>query len=89
MDSHQNIEPVVVYVQLLDEGTYTYRPTSAEPIRGKIYRLLPTVGYDPEDETWEFAPGSLVECEKQRLKVGDVLLAVKLAYDGDENDLTV
>lgn len=89
MDSHQKIDPVVVYVQLLDEGTYTYRPTSAKPIRGKIYRLLPTVGYDPEDETWEFPPESLVECEKQRLKVGDVLVAVKLAYDGDENDLTV
>ena len=54
----------LVFVNLLDEGTPTLRPTNAEPLGGKLYRLLPTKRYDPEVETWEFLPGSIVVCER-------------------------
>lgn len=53
---------MTVYVQLLNEGTPTYRPTQAEEVGEGIYRLLPTDNYDPEDEEWEFLPGALVRC---------------------------
>ena len=57
---------VTVYVQLLEEGTDTMRPTQAMPLGGDSYKLLPTPSYDPEDEIWEFLPGSIVRCEKRR-----------------------
>lgn len=52
---------ITVYVRLLDEGTEVARPTLAEEVEPSVYRLLPTQDYDPEDETWEFPPGSLVQ----------------------------
>ena len=56
-------ETVVVYVPLLDEGTPTLRGTQAIPLGKDLYKLLPTSDYDPEDETWEFLPGSIVQCD--------------------------
>jgi len=53
---------VEVYVPLLDEGTPTIRGTQAIPLGGDLYRILPTPDYDPEDETWEFLPNSVVRC---------------------------
>ena len=53
----------IIYVELLDEGTPTIRPTKGIFVADNIYRLLPTPNYDPEDETWMFHPGSLVRCE--------------------------
>lgn len=49
-----------IYVQLLDEGTPTARPTQAIDLGNGFYKLLPTPNYDPEDEKWEFLPGSTV-----------------------------
>lgn len=64
-----------VYVELLDEGVPTWRPTSAESLGQGRYRLLATDSYDPEDETWQFLPGTVVTCEKRRVS-GDVRLVV-------------
>jgi hypothetical protein len=69
---------VVVYVNLLNEGTPTIRPTDAEVAGEGLYKLLPTERYDPENEEWEFLPGSIVLCQK--VWTDDwkrVLLAVK------------
>ncbi len=55
---------VMVYVPLLDEGTPTIRGTQAIPMGGDLYKILPTPNYDPEDETWEFLPGSIVRCDE-------------------------
>jgi hypothetical protein len=60
-----DIQTEQVYVQLLNEGTPTWRPTMAERLTPGLYRLLATEGYDPEDEEWEFRPGSVVRCETQ------------------------
>ena len=75
MDSKSNNELVVLYVQLLDEGTYTFRPTSARTLGGGLYELLPTPKYDPEDEKWEFLPGSIVRAVAEKLDGENVLVA--------------
>lgn len=58
-----------VYVQLLDEGTPTVRPTQAIDMGGGLYKLLPTPNYDPEDEKWEFLPGSIVRVKMTRSQI--------------------
>jgi hypothetical protein len=58
--------PIKIYVRLLDEGTEVARPTDALPLGDGLFRVLPTPDYDPQDETWEFPPGSLVRCKKEQ-----------------------
>lgn len=69
-------KPIAIYVALLDEGTDVCRTTLAEPVGSGLYRLLPTADYDPEDEIWEFPPGSIVRCEERQGREGTYLLAV-------------
>lgn len=57
-----------IYVQLLNEGTTVYRPTQGEEVAEGLYRILPTEGYDPDDETWEFIPGTIVRCAVKVLR---------------------
>jgi hypothetical protein len=57
----------VIYIQLLDEGVDVWRPTEGEMIADMVFKVLPTENYDPEDEHWEFPPGTIVRCEKQIL----------------------
>ena len=71
-----SITRVKVYVRLLDEGVDVSRPTEAVQLAGSLYKLLPTPNYDPEDETWEFPPGSIVRVEKRQGSEGEHLLAV-------------
>lgn len=71
-------EPLKVFVQLLGEGTVVFRPTLGVPLGNGMYRLLPTDDYDPEDESWEFLPGSIVRCEERRINGDQVLVAVSL-----------
>ncbi len=63
-----------VYVQLLNEGTVIFRPTRALDLGDGIFRLLPTPDYDPEDEEWEFLPGTSVRCGKRTDASGDEYL---------------
>jgi hypothetical protein len=61
-----------VYVPLLDEGTDVWRPSSAEHIRGDVYRIM---GEVPAEEQWQFSPGQLVslsspEAFRRRLSCG-------------------
>lgn len=72
------MQTVEIYVSLLEEGTPTARATQAVPLGNGTYRLLPTPNYDPEDEIWEFLPGSVVRCEMRRgVFVDKFLLAVE------------
>lgn len=68
-----------VYVQLLGEGTIVFRPTKALRIGADAVQLLPTDNYDPEDEDWEFKPGSIVRVEKRRLSDGECCVAIATA----------
>ncbi len=66
---------ITVFVPLCDEGTPTLRPTQAIPLGGDLYKILPTPDYDPEDETWEFLPGSVVRCDRiTSLTTGKIIL---------------
>lgn len=56
-----------VYVQLLNEGSPTYRPVEAVQISANVYQLIGHDIYDPEDEEWEFEPGTRVRVEEQEL----------------------
>lgn len=71
-----SIEKVVIYVRLMGEGTTVFRPTQGVPFGEGHYKLLPSDDYDPDDEIWEFLPGSVVSVEMQRLDGGVVMVAV-------------
>lgn len=73
-------ETVLIYIQLLGEGSPAARGTQAVPMGDGRYRVLPTPDYDPEDEIWEFPPGSIVRCEKTLSARGtEILLAIESA----------
>lgn len=72
-------QPLQVYVRLLGEGTTVYRPAFAMPTGTNTARLLMPSGFDPDDEHWEFQPGTLVSLERRRLSGGEVLVAVAAA----------
>lgn len=69
------IEKHLIYIPLLDEGTPVSRPTFAEKISDRVYRVLAIDGYDENDEMWAFPPGTLVTCEKVVRSTGEILLA--------------
>lgn len=71
-----------IFVPLLEEGTPTIRPTQAIPLGNGTYKVLPTPDYDPEDEVWEFLPGSVVQCDmiEDMIEGGNILRAYKKIY---------
>jgi hypothetical protein len=75
MSDDQISSEVTVYVLLLDEGTEVFRPTEADPCGTGLYRFRITPDYDPDDESWEFPPGTLEKVEERR--GGNFLLAVR------------
>ncbi|NBX67054.1 MAG: hypothetical protein EBQ96_08675 [Proteobacteria bacterium] len=58
------MKKIEVYVTLLEEGTDTIRATDAVDMGNGTFKLLPTPSYDPEDEIWEFLPGSIVKIKQ-------------------------
>jgi hypothetical protein len=68
-----------ILIRLLDEGVEVWRPTQGLPVGPLTYKVLPTPKYDPDDEQWEFAPGTIVVCERRTLSGGPALVAVRLA----------
>jgi hypothetical protein len=68
-----------IYVRLLDEGVKTYRPVSALEVSRTVYEIEGFDIYNPEDESWEFPPGSLVMVEQQSLSGSVVLVATAAA----------
>lgn len=79
MERKMGENTIKIYINLLEEGTPTWRPTQAIPTGNGLYKILPTPKYDPEDEIWEFLPNSIVRCEPRKSDKGEmVLLAVEL-----------
>ena len=60
----------------LDEGTDCSRPTRGVSLGQGLFKLLPTENYNPEDEHWEFRPGSIVCTKEVRNIDGAYLLAI-------------
>ena len=75
MSKQANIQEI--YVALLDEGTEVWRPVPALKVGESVYVVLRPDDYDPEDERWQYPPGSVVECSARRLADGEVLAATK------------
>lgn len=69
---------VEIYVNLLNEGTPCARPTRALTLGNGLFELLPTEGYDPEDEHWEFRPGSIVRGKETQRDGEAYLLATSI-----------
>ncbi len=65
-----------VYVRLLNEGVQVYRPVSALQTGINIYELRGADIYNPEDEEWEFLPGSRVVVEERILEGQKALVAI-------------
>ncbi len=87
MASDISNQTVTVYVRLLDEGTPTSRPTNAVKVGIDSFTLLATPNYDPEDEHWEFLPGTVVRCEAREHNGERYLLAVGLSADSVDHHL--
>jgi len=68
-----------VYLSVFDEGTPVWRPVPAWKIDASTYIVLRPADYDPEDENWEFPPGSIVTCESRKTSKGTILAAVRRA----------
>ena len=69
----------IIYIKLLNESVYVLRPTQGKMVRDMVFKILPTVNYDPEDEHWEFLPGKIVRCERRQSEnLGkEILVAVE------------
>jgi hypothetical protein len=66
-----------IFVYLQEEGTDVWRPTLGRKIGHMVFEVLATSDYEPEDEKWQFVPGTIVECEKRILNGATVLAAVR------------
>jgi hypothetical protein len=66
----------IIYIKLLNEGSVAYRPVSAYEIGNNIYKIYGLEVYDPEDEEWEFLPGTHVLVEEQIISGEKVLVAI-------------
>jgi hypothetical protein len=76
---------IEIYVSLLEEGTPTLRGTKAIDLGNNLYELLPTSNYDPEDEVWEFEPGSIVFGQARQSNKGEkILVAVRQNISREE-----
>ena len=69
----------VVYVKLCGEGTVVFRPVKAILLGPATARLTTPPDYDPDDEDWEFAPGSVVHVERRIINGNEACVAVALA----------
>jgi hypothetical protein len=76
------VDPVTIFVALIDEGTDVWRPVQARPLGGDLYRII-GVEADVSDEVWQFSPGAIVRCEPKRFNDGQVSMsAVELDEAG-------
>ena len=65
----------IIYIPLIDEGTSVVRPTTAISLGGDLYRVLATPDYNPEDEIWEYLPGTVVRCSRKVRNGEEILVA--------------
>ena len=73
----ENNPSVRIFVKLLNEGTDVWRPVEAVRIDEDVYQINRSNPYDPQDETWEFMPGTMVKCEMKNLGQGQQMVAIE------------
>jgi hypothetical protein len=69
-----NLEKMLIYVALMDEGTKCWRPVQAQRLEGDRFRIVDAM---PEGERWEFPSGAVVRCREHTFAEGKGLLAVE------------
>lgn len=69
-------KPVTVYLNLLNQGIACLRTVQAEHLGRDFYRIVEP---EPEGENWQFHPGQIVRCRKQKLSNGKGLVAFEEA----------
>jgi hypothetical protein len=62
----------MIYMPLLDEGTSVWRPVQAERLDDGTFKVL---GEVPDEEIWQFPPGSVVQCREHVFSGGHRALA--------------
>ena len=67
-----------IFIPLLDEGTTVLRPTQGLLVCEGLFAVQSTPDYDPNDEHWEFAPGSVVRCVTEEYAGESILVAREL-----------
>jgi hypothetical protein len=67
-----------IYVALLDEGIDVWRPVDAERLAPDRYLILEQ-DYNPGIERWEFEPGTVVRCRKEKRDGRSILVATEAA----------
>jgi hypothetical protein len=65
-----------IYVALLDEGIDVWRPVEARKLSPDTY-LIVDQDYDRAIERWEFEPGTVVRCRKERRDGREILVATE------------
>jgi hypothetical protein len=76
MGSDTKEQSIEMHVRLLDEGTEVFQPTRALDLGDGLFQIEATVDYDPELESWEFVPGSIVRSELRSDESGPYRIAV-------------
>jgi len=76
-----------IYVYLPDEAVDVWRPVEAEELDSGLYHILGPV---PEEEIWEFPPGSVVRVEMKTLAHGvtPTLRPVAVKEAGQDGDVS-
>lgn len=72
-----------IFIPLEDEGVPVRRPARAYRRPDGKYIVLRPVDYDPTVETWVFPPGTIVECQWEKVAEGDILVAVRRVVEHD------
>jgi hypothetical protein len=67
-----------IYVALLDEGIDVWRPVEAERLARDRYLIIDQ-NYDRGIERWEFEPGTIVRCRKEKRDGRSILVATAAA----------
>ena len=66
----------MIYINLVGEGLNLLRSVRAEHLGHDFYKIIEET---PEGETWEYGPGQVVRCRKQKLSSGKALVAFEEA----------
>lgn len=69
----------IIYVELLNEGTFVLRPVQAQKISDDIYEISLSNEYDSTLEDWAFLPGDVVFCERKMSNQEMILMAKKIS----------
>jgi hypothetical protein len=79
-EARRKMTSQTIYMALLDEGVDVWRPVQVERLESGRYLVLGPV---PDDEKWEFPPGSIVCLEMKQLYEGKFPVAISSPGESD------